>query len=119
MLFLIFFITILAVCIYKYFALVRIDGNSMYPTLKSGQIYLCTRVLNTNDVQIGGVYVCERPNLLVVKRVTRKLKNNKSGTYVFLEGDNKAPGASHDSRDYGYIHSSEIKYRLRESWRIV
>jgi nickel-type superoxide dismutase maturation protease len=71
----------------------RIEGKSMEPSLKEGQIILVsqTRVFSRGDVVV--VFVKGRE---VIKRIS----DQKEGK-VFLEGDNKR--ASTDSRHYGWV----------------
>ena len=71
-----------------------VNGNSMYPTLKHGEITFYTRMHRT--YQRGDIVIVKRPNgKLYVKRVvavagdTVKIKNN--GLYV---NDKKQPGDS-------------------------
>ena len=78
-------------------ALVRVSGPSMSPTVRSGDRLLARRVRPGGRVAPGDVVVARfpsRPELLVVKRVRRAV-----GTGHWVEGDN--PFLTDDSRSFG------------------
>ena len=78
-------------------ALVRVSGPSMSPTVRSGDRLLARRLRPRSRVRPGDVVLARfpaRPGLLVVKRVRRAV----DGGY-WVEGDN--PFATDDSRSYG------------------
>ena len=78
-------------------ALVRVTGPSMSPTVRSGDRLLVRRVPSAGGVRNGDVVLARfpsRPDLLVVKRVRRAVPGGH-----WVEGDN--PFVRDDSRQYG------------------
>jgi nickel-type superoxide dismutase maturation protease len=78
-------------------ALARVTGPSMAPTVRSGDRLLVRRVRSALGVRPGDVVLARfpaRPDLLVVKRVRRAVPG---GSWV--EGDN--PLVTDDSRAFG------------------
>jgi nickel-type superoxide dismutase maturation protease len=78
-------------------ALVRVTGPSMSPTVRSGDRLLVRRVRSADGVHAGDVVLARfpaRPDLLVVKRVRRAVPGGH-----WVEGDN--PFVRDDSRQYG------------------
>ncbi|WP_104528931.1 S26 family signal peptidase [Blastococcus saxobsidens] len=78
-------------------ALVRVSGPSMSPTVRSGDRLLARRLRPGGRVRPGDVVVARfpsRPGLLVVKRVRRA-----AGAGHWVEGDN--PFLTDDSRSFG------------------
>jgi signal peptidase I len=80
------------------FALYRVEGQSMAPTLKPGQLLLGWR---WGKPKVGQVVVAQR-GLPLVKRITKI-----SSEGVWLLGDN--PPASSDCRNFGYLDSRTIE----------
>ncbi|MDP5185453.1 S26 family signal peptidase [Blastococcus sp. BMG 814] len=78
-------------------ALVRVSGPSMSPTVRSGDRLLARRVRAGGRVRPGDVVLARfpaRPELLVVKRVRRTVEGGH-----WVEGDN--PFVADDSRAFG------------------
>ncbi len=78
-------------------ALARVTGPSMSPTVRHGDRLLVRRVCPGDDVSAGEVVLARfpaRPALLVVKRVRRAVPGGH-----WVEGDN--PLVTDDSRAYG------------------
>ena len=78
-------------------ALVRVTGPSMSPTVRSGDRLLVRRIDEGGRVRDGDVVLARfpaRPELLVVKRVRRPVPGGH-----WIEGDN--PFVRDDSRQYG------------------
>ena len=78
-------------------AVVRVAGPSMSPTVRPGDRLLVRRVRSADAVRTGDVVVARlpsRPGLLVVKRVRRAVPGGH-----WVEGDN--PFVRDDSRQYG------------------
>ena len=78
-------------------AMARVTGPSMAPTVRSGDRLLVRRVLTTGAVRPGDVVLARfpsRPDLLVVKRVRRAVPGGH-----WVEGDN--PLVTDDSRAFG------------------
>jgi nickel-type superoxide dismutase maturation protease len=84
---------------------VAVSGDSMEPTLRSGEWWLARR---TRRWRVGDVVVVRQPeqeDLLTVKRITRR-----EGDGWWVEGDN--PTRSRDSRHYGPLEPEAILARL-------
>ncbi|WP_040338336.1 nickel-type superoxide dismutase maturation protease [Candidatus Blastococcus massiliensis] len=78
-------------------AVARVRGPSMSPTVASGDRLLVRRVRDTDAVRPGEVVLARfpvRPDLLVVKRVHRAVDGGH-----WVQGDN--PFVTDDSRAYG------------------
>jgi nickel-type superoxide dismutase maturation protease len=78
-------------------AVARVTGPSMSPTVRSGDRLLVRRVRTPEDVRPGDVVLARfpaRPDLLVVKRVLRAVPGGH-----WVEGDN--PFVTDDSRAFG------------------
>ena len=78
-------------------AMARITGPSMSPTVRSGDRLLVRRVTSAATVRPGDVVLARfpsRPDLLVVKRVRRAVDGGH-----WVEGDN--PLVTDDSRAFG------------------
>jgi phage repressor protein C with HTH and peptisase S24 domain len=78
-------------------AVARVTGPSMSPTVRSGDRLLVRRVRSPDAVRPGDVVLARfqaRPDLLVVKRVRRAVPGGH-----WVEGDN--PFVTDDSRAYG------------------
>lgn len=92
------------------FPLAKVYGTSMYPTFKEGDILLCSRLIDKQNLIIGDIYIYEAPNgKYVIKRLKRieyEEDNNYIKTKYWFEGDNLAE--SYDSRDYGYVPEKKV-----------
>ena len=78
-------------------AVARVVGPSMSPTVRSGDRLLVRRLRSPGRVRAGDVVLARfpaRPGLLVVKRVRRAVAGGH-----WVEGDN--PFVADDSRAYG------------------
>ncbi len=78
-------------------AVARVTGPSMSPTVRSGDRLLVRRVRSPDAVRPGDVVLARfpaRPDLLVVKRVRRAVPGGH-----WVEGDN--PFVTDDSRAFG------------------
>jgi nickel-type superoxide dismutase maturation protease len=80
----------------------RVEGDSMLPTLKNGDIVV---VDPRATVCVGNIVAADHPYKRSVKLIKRVHAINSDGRYV-LTGDN--PEASTDSRSFGSIAGSDI-----------
>ena len=86
------------------FRRVRITNNSMLPTYVPGE--LATAVRKWRRVRVGDVVVVRdprTPSRWLIKRCVAR-----QGAHLDLRGDN--PGASTDSRHFGLVRSSQVRY---------
>ena len=82
----------------------KVEGNSLYPHLKGGQRIICYKVFTFNKIKVGDFVVFTKsPHGLIIKQVTKVHK----GQY-FVQGTDPM---SIDSRDFGYLHHHDIKYK--------
>ena len=78
-------------------AMARVTGPSMTPTVRRGDRLLARRIRSAEQVRAGDVVLARfptRPDLLVVKRVRRAVPGGH-----WVEGDN--PLVTDDSRAFG------------------
>ena len=87
---------------------VRVHGDSMWPTLKDGQI---VDAIQQSDARLGDIVVVKHPlkNATVIKRLTRL-----DGDEMFIEGDNPDPLGSEDSHNFGTVSMSSIIAIIRD-----
>lgn len=79
----------------------KVEGSSMLPQLKSGDLIF---ILKTKKLKVGQIAISkrpDRPNLIVIKRVKTVTKNG-----YWLEGDNQIE--SDDSRIFGEVDKELI-----------
>jgi len=88
------------------FPIVKVCGDSMFPTYHDGEVLITFRILRKNRVKNGDVVIYqmhENGKRNVIKRVADvKTVGNKLSFYCL--GDNS--DESYDSRYYGYIPSA-------------
>ena len=97
-------VLIVALLIYL-FPVIKICGDSMYPTLNDGDIILGCRLCKSFKKK--RVYVYRPPEqgkrYFVIKRLTHISRDTGK---LFFEGDNS--DYSYDSRMYGYISPKKV-----------
>lgn len=94
---------------------VCVCGNSMYPTLKDGEFILVTRVLDQFELKSGDIVIADPPMSYHGEYVVKRIRDIKDGS-VFLLGDNRDD--SYDSREYGYIPVSSVKFKMVKKIRV-
>lgn len=105
-------IVVLSVVIFLFtFDLVLVEGRSMLPTFKDGDLRLAVTIRSPkkHKFQIGKIYVFKSPyddERWVIKRL---ININRSGELYFV-GDN--PSESYDSRDYGFVSPDRVRARV-------
>lgn len=102
-----------------FFELLKVNGDSMYPTLKDGEIYIGLKVLSPKMIKIGKIYAIKIPRELardsrrvwLIKRLTNHTRSKK---FCYFIGDNK--DYSYDSRTFGSLEQSCVRYLVL--WRV-
>ena len=69
--------------------LIRVTGNSMYPTYANGDILACRRVRESHNIQWGKVYVIDSEEGPMVKRIN--LSDNEDTILCQSDNPNFAP----------------------------
>ena len=93
------------------FPLVKVEGDSMFPTFKEGKILWCRRLFKSNKdhCKVGRVYVIHLRDeengspYFIIKRLKGVYKCT-NGTLYDFRGDNTA--VSYDSRQHGLFDSN-------------
>lgn len=109
-------ITIILFLFSRRFTIVRINGNSMLPTFKHGQIRVVDRkyinvyykdiIKNGMSVLTNKIFVIYTPsNVYAIKRL-KYVSETPAGIYYWFEGDNA--DNSEDSRHYGFLQQDDI-----------
>lgn len=80
----------------------RVEGNSMLPTLKDGDIVL---IKPGGNYSVGNIVLANHPYKQSTKILKRITAISKEGL-IEISGDN--PSESSDSRIFGNIHDREI-----------
>ena len=98
-----------------FFPVVKVNGDSMVPILRHGDILLSKRIFNKNGCVEGKIYVYKPP--YDKKSCVIKILNHKEGEMYFFIGGNLE--VSVDSRHYGGIASENIVAEIIDSrfWR--
>lgn len=79
----------------------KIEGKSMLPTFKSGDVILVNRFSYLfSKPKVGDVIVLKKKKF-IIKRITKINKNR-----LFIKGENKKE--STDSRNFGWVDRKEI-----------
>ena len=84
---------------------VRVNGDSMWPTLEDGNIARFEKILSDN-LHKGQIVLVEHPlrnDFYLIKRIS-----SVHGEKIFLVGDNPDPNASEDSHNFGFVKSRKV-----------
>ena len=82
----------------------KVEGHSLHPLLKEGERIVCFKVFRFTKINIGDLIVfLKAPHGLMIKQV----KSIKEGKY-FVQGTDPM---SIDSRNFGAINFSDIRYK--------
>jgi phage repressor protein C with HTH and peptisase S24 domain len=82
----------------KQFIIRQVEGNSMAPALKAGQLVIGKQ---TRELSPGDVVIVSHNGLEKIKRIEQQ-----QGDLIYLLGDNSS--ASTDSRDFGWLPAKTI-----------
>ena len=95
---------------------VRIQGDSMWPTFRDGDVLMFTQQ-DLASFAAGDVVLVSHPLKPEVRMVKRVLRVEANGD-LFLVGDNPDPLASEDSHNFGPVPCRLVEARwLGDSWR--
>jgi hypothetical protein len=85
--------------------LFRIEGFSLFPLLKEGEVVLCTRVFFFSKIKLNDfILFNHKTEGLMIKKVT----NINNGKY-FLKGETPF---SIDSRNFGELNKNELLFKV-------
>lgn len=91
---------------------VRIQGDSMWPTYRSGDL-ISLLVCDDNYIpRVNDVVLVEhplKPSVMMVKRISALHADGR----LFLTGDNPDPLASEDSHNFGPVSSASVEAYAR------
>lgn len=87
---------------FKFF---KIQGDSLYPFLKSGQRVFCIKIFNFSKLKLNDFVVFEKKEYGLMVKQIKEIKNQQ----YFVQGTDSF---SIDSRNFGTIRKSEIKYKV-------
>lgn len=108
-------VTILAVMVVVLlifiFPLVKVEGDSMFPTFREGRILICRRLLRKNKCKVGKIYVIylkddENGNPYFIIKRLKEVFNINGKTFYDFRGDNTV--VSYDSRQHGLFSSNNV-----------
>ena len=85
------------------FKLLRIEGFSLYPLYKEGEVVLFFKILSFTNLKKDDVVVFKKENKLMVKRI-EYIKNGEFS----LKGTTPY---SRDSRNFGLLKREELLYK--------
>lgn len=87
---------------------VRIQGDSMWPTYRDGDVVSFVPCDQTYVARVNDVVLVRHPmkdNVLMVKRVSVVQNDGR----LFLTGDNPDPTASEDSHNFGPVSPAMVQ----------
>ena len=90
---------------------VKVNGDSMWPTLRDGDI-VRFEIIDSNLIEPNLIVLFKHPfkkDFNLIKRISA-IEDGE----VFLVGDNPDPNASEDSHNFGPVKQSEILATLTE-----
>jgi len=83
----------------------KVSGHSLFPLLEDGQRVFCIKLFKFTKLKIFDIVIFEKvPHGLMVKQI----KSIDNDAY-FVQGTD---AYSIDSRDFGSIEKSQIKYKV-------
>ena len=84
---------------------VTIRGDSMWPSLKDGQVIICSPY-NGQTISLNQVVIFTHPfnNSIIAAKRVKQIQNGE----LFVEGDNPDPTASDDSHNFGWIKFESV-----------
>ena len=82
-----------------------VQGESMNPSLKSGQHLLAWRKVFVRNFSVGDVVVLRHP-IETDREIIKRIKSISKDKMYYVEGDNASQ--SQDSRAFGYVAKKNI-----------
>lgn len=98
-----------ALLILFFFPIIRVSGDSMYPTYKDKEWLIGVRFFSKRELRHGDVILYTDPtdeSRVVIKRIQTISFLTNGQILLFCVGDNASN--SYDSRNYGFFSSSKI-----------
>lgn len=89
---------------------VTIQGESMWPTFREGDVLQMASLQPEDELAVGDVVLAQHPlktTVLLVKRIHRIEDDGR----LFLVGDQPDPTASEDSHNFGSVPPENIRAR--------
>ena len=84
--------------------LFKIEGSSLHPILKEGEVILCLKIYSFSNIKINDIVVfSHKTEGLMIKRVT-----NISSDSYYVQGESPY---SIDSRNFGKLKKSQLLYK--------
>lgn len=96
-----------------FFPIVKVIGDSMFPTYHNGEYILGISKFNINKIKIGDILVFKKSGYdkILIKRVgsihEEEYSDKKS---FFMLGDNSE--YSNDSRNFGWVEEEELMAKI-------
>ena len=93
------------------FPIVKVVGDSMFPTFREGRLLVCRRLFNKKHCKQNKIYVVylkdseDGSPYYIIKRLHRTYQYNNATMYDF-RGDNTR--VSYDSRQHGLFSSESV-----------
>lgn len=85
------------------FKLFKIQGYSLYPLFKEGEITLCCKIFSFTKININSFVLFKYKGEYMIKKVT-----DISNEGYFVKGENPD---SIDSRNFGRLRKNELLYK--------
>ena len=85
--------------------LFKIEGFSLFPLLKEGELVLCVKLYTFSKIKINDVVVFKHKNNGSMIKKVKKINENG----YFVQGENPD---SIDSRNFGELEKKELLYKV-------
>ncbi len=91
----------------------NINGNSMYPTIKPGDMVICSLLENLKELKENEIYAIVTEQSVWVKRVQHKANDYGQWTHLQLISDN------HEEYDPFLVNIKDVKKILRVKLKLT
>ena len=85
--------------------LFKIEGFSLFPLLKEGEVVLCVKLYTFSKIKINDIVVFKHKNNGSMIKKVKKINENG----YFVQGENPD---SIDSRNFGELEKKELLYKV-------